>query len=64
MTESRLQRWSRKKAEHSHKTEASPALPVENEPSAEEQELAINQTLPEHEVLFQRNGVLLVKVPE
>jgi hypothetical protein len=51
MTESRLQRWSRKKAEHSHKTEASPALPVENEPSAEEQELAINQTLPEHEVL-------------
>jgi len=51
MTESRLQRWSRKKAEHSSKAEPSPTLPAENEPSAEEQELAINQALPEHEVL-------------
>lgn len=51
MKESRLQRWSRKKAEVSNKAEPSPSLPVENEPSPEEQELAINQSLPEHEVL-------------
>jgi hypothetical protein len=50
MAESRLQRWSRKKAEAGNKTE--PAAPsVESEPSPEEQELAINQTLPEHDVL-------------
>jgi hypothetical protein len=50
MAESRLQRWSRKKAETGNKTE--PAAPsVESEPSPEEQELAINQTLPEHDVL-------------
>ncbi|MBE0486369.1 DUF3306 domain-containing protein [Marinobacter sp.] len=51
MIESRLQRWSRRKAEVSKKAEPSPSLPVENEPSPEEQELAINQALPEHEVL-------------
>ncbi len=51
MTESRLQRWSRRKSEVSNKTEPSPSLPVDNEPSPEEQELAINQALPEHEVL-------------
>lgn len=51
MTESRLQRWSRRKSEVSNKAEPSPSLPVDNEPSPEEQELAINQALPEHEVL-------------
>jgi hypothetical protein len=51
MTESRLQRWSRKKAEASKQSGPTTPLPVENEPPAEEQELAINQALPEHEVL-------------
>ena len=51
MAESRLQRWSRKKAEVSKKADHAPSVPVENEPSPEAQELAINQTLPEHEVL-------------
>ncbi|MFB2706123.1 DUF3306 domain-containing protein [Marinobacter shengliensis] len=51
MAESRLQRWSRKKAEASKTADTAPALPEENAPSAEEQELAVNQALPEHEVL-------------
>lgn len=51
MTESRLQRWSRKKTETGKKTEPAAPVSVESEPSPEEQELAINQTLPEHDVL-------------
>jgi len=51
MAESRLQRWSRKKAEVSKKADPTPSVPVENEPSPEAQELAINEALPESEVL-------------
>lgn len=51
MTESRLQRWSRQKAEARKETELTPPPPAESEPSPEAQELAINETLPEHEIL-------------
>ena len=60
MTESRWQRWSRKKAEAGKMTEppSSPSpdtaeLPSEGSPeeSPEERELAINETLPERDVL-------------
>ena len=51
MTESRLQRWSRQKSEARKETGLAPRSPVESGPSPEEQELAINEALPEHEVL-------------
>lgn len=51
MAESRLQRWARKKAEAGKQTEPSPPPVVESEPTPEEQELANNEALPEHEVL-------------
>ncbi len=51
MAESRLQRWSRRKTETGKKTEPAPPPSVESGPSQEEQELAINEALPEHDVL-------------
>jgi hypothetical protein len=51
MTESRLQRWSRKKNEAGKKPDSPPPPIVESEPSLEEQELATNEALPEHELL-------------
>ncbi|MDK8461962.1 DUF3306 domain-containing protein [Marinobacter sp. SS13-12] len=51
MTESRLQRWSRKKTGASKEAELPPPAAIEPEPSPEEQELAINEALPEREVL-------------
>jgi len=51
MAESRLQRWARKKAEAGKQTEPSPPPVIESEPTPEEQELAINEALPEHELL-------------
>lgn len=51
MTESRLQRWSRKKSEAGKQAEPAPPPSVESGLSPEEQELAINQALPEQEVL-------------
>ncbi|MCL7945536.1 DUF3306 domain-containing protein [Marinobacter sp. ATCH36] len=51
MSESRLQRWSRKKAEASKPSEPAPTPSVEPESPPEEQELSINQALTEHEVL-------------
>lgn len=55
MAESRLQRWSRRKAEAGKETSRQAELPispaVEAEPSPEAQELALNETLPQHEVL-------------
>ncbi|WP_372995156.1 DUF3306 domain-containing protein [Marinobacter sp.] len=51
MTESRLQRWARKKAEAGKQTDQSPPPAVESEPTPEEQELAINEALPEQELL-------------
>ncbi len=54
MTESRLQRWSRRKAEVGKQVDIAPPPTVEPEPSSEAQELAVlavNETLPEHEVL-------------
>ncbi|SNB58223.1 Protein of unknown function [Marinobacter sp. es.042] len=51
MSESRLQRWARKKAEAAKRPEPSPAPVIETEPAPEEQELAINEALPEHELL-------------
>jgi len=52
MAESRLQRWARKKAEAGKQAEQSPPPVVESEPpTPEEQELAINEALPEHELL-------------
>ncbi|PHQ25746.1 hypothetical protein CLH62_09070 [Marinobacter guineae] len=51
MTESRLQRWARRKAEAGKQAEQSPSPAVESEPAPEEQELAINEALPEHELL-------------
>ncbi|MBW4935416.1 DUF3306 domain-containing protein [Marinobacter sp. F4206] len=51
MAESRLQRWSRQKAEARKEAEVAPPSPTEPEPSREAQELAINETLPEHEIL-------------
>lgn len=53
MSESRLQRWSRQKNAARKAEELSPPSTdgVEFEPAPEERELAINETLPEHEVL-------------
>lgn len=51
MTESRLQRWSRRKTKTAKEAELSPPSLVEPEPSPEAQELALNEALPEHEVL-------------
>ncbi|SHK04158.1 Protein of unknown function [Marinobacter antarcticus] len=51
MAESRLQRWSRKKSKAARKDELPTPPAVEAEPSPEVQELAVNETLPEHEVL-------------
>ncbi|GGC69408.1 DUF3306 domain-containing protein [Marinobacter halophilus] len=51
MAESRLQRWSRKKANASKEPELAPPQTVEPELSPEEQELIINETLTEIEVL-------------
>ncbi|MBD3641922.1 MAG: DUF3306 domain-containing protein [Marinobacter sp.] len=51
MSESRLQRWARRKAEAGKQAEQSPPPVVESEPTPEEQELAINEALPEHELL-------------
>ncbi|TYC55520.1 DUF3306 domain-containing protein [Marinobacter sp. BW6] len=51
MAESRLQRWARKKAEAAKRPEPSPPPVIETEPAPEEQELAINEALPEHELL-------------
>ena len=53
MVESRWQRWSRKKAEANKKVEpAAPTLAPETpEPAPEEQELAVNETLSEQELL-------------
>ncbi|HKK55793.1 DUF3306 domain-containing protein [Marinobacter sp.] len=60
MTESRLQRWARKKAEIRQGAEPSSralAQPVEASPEASsaEQELAVNQDLPEQEILAKYN---------
>lgn len=51
MAESRLQRWSRKKAEAGKESELAPPSAAASEPSPEEQELAINEALPEQGVL-------------
>lgn len=51
MAESRLQRWARKKAEAGKPTEPSPSPAIESEPTPEEQELEINEALPERELL-------------
>lgn len=51
MSESRLQRWSRRKNETRNEAEAAPVSTVEPELSPEEQELAVNEALPESEVL-------------
>ncbi|MDI9246410.1 DUF3306 domain-containing protein [Marinobacter sp. CHS3-4] len=56
MTESRLQRWARKKAETKQGTQPAaeaPSQPVEARPETSpiEQELAANQQLPEKEIL-------------
>ncbi len=51
MAESRLQRWARQKAEAARKQESPTPPAVESESSPEAQELAVNETLPEHEVL-------------
>ncbi len=51
MAESRLQRWSRKKSKAARKDEFPTPPAVEAEPSPEVQELAVNETLPEYEVL-------------
>ena len=57
MTESRWQRWSRKKAEANRKMEPTPPSPVQesDEPAPEETELAVNQTLSEQELLEKYN---------
>ncbi|MBQ0833384.1 DUF3306 domain-containing protein [Marinobacter sp.] len=51
MAESRLQRWSREKVKAAREQEPLTPPVVEAEPSPEAQELAVNETLPEHEVL-------------
>jgi len=51
MAESRLQRWARKKAEAGKQAEQPAPPAVEPEPGPEEQELAVNESLPEHELL-------------
>ncbi|MFN2361719.1 MAG: DUF3306 domain-containing protein [Marinobacter sp.] len=55
MAESRLQRWSRKKTETSREPEPSPPSALEPDPSPEEPDLAINEALPEYEVLEKYN---------
>ena len=58
MAESRWQRWSRKKTEARYEVEPTPTSavePVEPEPAPQEQELALNEALPEHEVLKKYN---------
>ncbi|MGM0773200.1 DUF3306 domain-containing protein [Marinobacter sp.] len=55
MAESRLQRWSRRKTGASKETELPPPSAIEPEPSPEEQELAVNEALPEQEVLEKYN---------
>ncbi|MDX1553845.1 MAG: DUF3306 domain-containing protein [Marinobacter sp.] len=55
MAESRLQRWSRRKTGASKEAELPPHSVIEPEPSPEEQELAVNEALPEHEVLQKYN---------
>jgi hypothetical protein len=55
MAESRLQRWARKKAEASKPAEPLPPQSNGPEPSPEERELAVNEALPEHEVLAKYN---------
>lgn len=51
MAESRLQRWARVKAEAGKQAEPLPPQGIDPEPSPEERELLINETLPEREVL-------------
>lgn len=51
MAESRLQRWSRRKAEAGKQAEQYPPPAVEPQPAPEEEELAINEALPEQELL-------------
>lgn len=52
MVESRWQRWSRKKAEANRTVEPTPSsAPEQTEPAPEEQELAVNETLSEQELL-------------
>ena len=51
MAESRLQRWSRRKLEAGKESEPTPPAAEESEPSPEEQELAINEALPERDLL-------------
>ncbi len=51
MAESRLQRWSRKKTGASKEAELPPASTIEPEPSPQEQELAVNEAMPERELL-------------
>ena len=51
MAESRLQRWARKKAEAGKPPEPLPSPTIESEPTPEEQELEINEALPERELL-------------
>jgi len=51
MAESRLQRWARKKAEAGKQVEQPAPPAVEPEPDPEVQELAVNESLPEHELL-------------
>ncbi|GAB3112466.1 DUF3306 domain-containing protein [Aestuariicella hydrocarbonica] len=55
MAESRLQRWSRAKNEARQQTESGPPAAIEPRPTPEEQELAINEALPEHETLAKYN---------
>src|SRR5690554_4228318 len=55
MAESRLQRWARKKAEAGKPAEPVPPQTKAPELSPEEQELALNEALPEQEVLAKYN---------
>lgn len=56
MTESRLQRWAKKKAETRQAIEPEPRTPAEPvEISPAERELAVNQELPEQEILAKYN---------
>lgn len=60
MTESRWQRWARKKAETRQGVQTTPPDPVQDaqplpEVSPQEQALAINQELPEQEILAKYN---------
>lgn len=51
MAESRLQRWARKKAEASKEAEPASSSTIETAVPPDEQELAVNETLSEHELL-------------